>query len=200
MSENYSRKEPMSRVRRVVVKIGSGVLTHHRDIIDLEVIDSLADGVSRLIDDGMEVIIVTSGAVAAGVKKLGLKGRPKNIPEKQAAAAAGQSTLIHYYEQAFEKRGKKVAQILLTGDGLSERTRYLNARNTLSSLLHYNVIPVINENDTVAVDEIRFGDNDNLSAMVAGLSDVDLLVILPIRKGSTIKTPEALRTQASYPL
>lgn len=193
MSENHSRKKLMAGVRRVVVKIGSGVLTHHRDIIDLEVIDSLADGMSRLVDDGKEVIVVTSGAVAAGVKKLGLKGRPRNIPEKQAAAAAGQSTLIHYYEQAFEKRGKKVAQMLLTGDGLSDRRRYLNARNTLSSLLHYNVIPVINENDTVAVDEIRFGDNDNLSAMVAGLSDSDLLVVLTDTEGLYDKDPRSYK-------
>lgn len=189
MNDVTSRKNLLVKVRRVVVKIGSGVLTHHQEIIAEDVIESLVDEMSSLIDSGKEVIIVTSGSVAAGTRKLGLKRSPKSIPEKQAAAAAGQSTLIRYYEKAFEKREHKVAQILLTSDGLSDRVRYLNARNTITTLLHYGVVPVINENDTVVVDEIKFGDNDNLSAMVLGLSDADLLIILTDTEGLYNKDP-----------
>lgn len=189
MSDLEFRREAVSRARRVVIKIGSSVLTHHRDIIDLHAIESLAGEMSDIIDGGKEIVIVTSGAIAAGSRKLGLRGRPKNIPEKQAAAAAGQSVLIRHYEKAFEKSEKKVAQILLTGDGLSERSRYLNARNTIFSLLHYSVIPIINENDSVVVDEIRFGDNDNLSAMVTGLVDADLLIILTDTEGLYDRDP-----------
>jgi len=181
--------ETVKKARRIVVKIGSGVLTHHSEIIDLKVVESIAHDLSVIADMGKEVILVTSGAVAAGRRKLGLKGKPKSIPEKQAAAAAGQSTLIRFYEDAFDKRGKRVAQILLTGDALSNRKRYLNARNTIFALLHHNVIPIINENDTVAVDEIKFGDNDNLSAMVTGLADADLLVILTDTDGLFDKDP-----------
>ena len=190
MSDMDLRKNALAGVKRVVVKIGSGVLTHHSEIIDLEIIESIALDISAFIDDGGEVIIVTSGAVSAGLKKLGLKGRPSGIPEKQAAAAAGQSTLIRYYENAFEDSGKSVAQILLTGDGLSNRKRYLNARNTISTLLAHGAIPIINENDTVSVDEIKFGDNDNLSAMVAGLADADLLIILTDTDGLFDKDPK----------
>ncbi|MDT8316425.1 MAG: glutamate 5-kinase [bacterium] len=177
------RRKTLAGVKRVVVKIGSGVLTHHSEIIDLAVIEAIASDISTFVDDGGEAIIVTSGAVAAGQKKLGIKGRPNGIPEKQAAAAAGQSTLVRYYENAFEKGGKRVAQILLTGDALSNRKRYLNARNTIFTLLDYGAIPIINENDSVSVDEIKFGDNDNLSAMVAGLADADLLIILTDTEG-----------------
>lgn len=183
MNDMNLRRKTLAGVKRVVVKIGSGVLTHHSEIIDLAVIESIASDLSTFIDDGGEVIIVTSGAVAAGQRKLGIKGRPNGIPEKQAAAAAGQSTLIRYYENAFEKSDKRVAQILLTGDALSNRKRYLNARNTIFTLLDYGAIPIINENDSVSVDEIKFGDNDNLSAMVAGLTDADLLIILTDTEG-----------------
>lgn len=183
MNDLDLRRKTLAGVKRVVVKIGSGVLTHHSEIIDLAIIESIASDLSALIDDGGEVILVTSGAVAAGQKKLGIKGRPNGIPEKQAAAAAGQSTLIRYYENAFEKSDKRVAQILLTGDALSNRKRYLNARNTIFTLLDYGAIPIINENDSVSVDEIKFGDNDNLSAMVAGLTDADLLIILTDTEG-----------------
>lgn len=177
------RRKTLAGVKRVVVKIGSGVLTHHSEIIDLAVIESIVADLSSFIDDGGEVIIVTSGAVAAGQRKLGIKGRPNGIPEKQAAAAAGQSTLIHYYENAFEKSDKSVAQILITGDALSNRKRYLNARNTIFTLLDHGAVPIINENDSVSVDEIKFGDNDNLSAMVTGLVDADLLIILTDTEG-----------------
>lgn len=183
MNDMDLRRKTLAGVKRVVVKIGSGVLTHHSEIIDLAVIESITSELSTFIDEGGEVIIVTSGAVAAGQRKLGIKGGPNGIPEKQAAAAAGQSTLIRYYENAFEKSEKRVAQILLTGDALSNRKRYLNARNTIFTLLDYGAIPIINENDSVSVDEIKFGDNDNLSAMVAGLTDADLLIILTDTEG-----------------
>ncbi len=194
MSDMDIRRNALAGVKRVVVKIGSGVLTHHSEIIDLEIIESIALDISAFIDDGGEVIIVTSGAVSAGLKKLGLKGRPSGIPEKQAAAAAGQSTLIRYYENAFEDSGKSVAQILLTDDGLSNRKRYLNARNTIFTLLAHGAIPIINENDSVSVDEIKFGDNDNLSAMVAGLADADLLIILTDTDGLFDKDPKKFRS------
>lgn len=183
MSDMVLRRKTLAGVKRVVVKIGSGVLTHHSEIIDLAVIESIVADLSSFIDENGEVIIVTSGAVAAGQKKLGIKGRPNGIPEKQAAAAAGQSTLIRYYENAFEKSDKSVAQILITGDALSNRKRYLNARNTIFTLLDHGAVPIINENDSVSVDEIKFGDNDNLSAMVTGLVDADLLIILTDTEG-----------------
>ena len=184
-----TRTEIVKKARRIVVKIGSSVLTHHKDIVDHAVIESLAGGMSAILDEGKEVVIVTSGAIAAGVRKIGMKKGARSIPEKQAAAAAGQSILIRHYERAFEKEGKKVGQILLTGDGLRDRTRYLNARNTLSTLLHYGLVPIVNENDSVAVDEIRFGDNDSLSALVAGLVDADLLVILTDTEGLYDRDP-----------
>ncbi len=184
-----TRTEIVKKARRIVVKIGSSVLTHHRDILDHAVIEALTGEMSAILDEGKEVIIVTSGAIAAGVKKMGLTKGARSIPEKQAAAAAGQSILIRHYEKAFEMQGKKVAQILLTDDGLSDRTRYLNARNTLSTLLHHRLIPIVNENDSVVVDEIRFGDNDKLSALVAGLVDADLLVILTDTEGLYDKDP-----------
>ena len=183
------KKSAIEKSKRVVIKIGSAVLTHHSEILDINLIESITSDISEIINSGREVIIVTSGAVAAGCRKLGLARIPRRIPEKQAAAAAGQSTLIRSYEKAFEKKGKKAAQLLLTSDGLSDRTRYLNARNTVFSLLQHGVIPVINENDSVAVDEMRFGDNDNLSAMVTGLSDSDLLIILTDIDGLYDKDP-----------
>jgi len=189
MNEIDFKKTALKRAKKIVIKIGSALLTHHSEILDVHFIESIASDISEIIDSGREVVIVTSGAVAAGCRKLGLAGLPRSIPEKQAAAAAGQSTMIRSYERAFEKKGKKAAQILLTSDGLSDRTRYLNARNTIFSLLHHGVIPIINENDSVAVDEMRFGDNDNLSAMVTGLTDSDLLIILTDIDGLYDKDP-----------
>lgn len=183
------KKTAIKKSKRVVIKIGSTVLTHHSEILDVYIIDSIVSDISDIIDGGREVIIVTSGAVAAGCRKMGFSKVPVSIPEKQAAAAAGQSVLIRNYENAFEKNNKKVAQILLTSDGLSDRTRYLNARNTIFSLLHHGVIPIINENDSVVVNEMRFGDNDHLSAMVTGLTDADLLIILSDIDGLYDKDP-----------
>jgi len=174
-----NRKSILSKSRRIVIKVGSAVLTSSDQGLDQNRIERLASDISSIMAQGREVVLVSSGAIAAGLAKLGLK-RTKGMPLslKQAAAAVGQSSLMWMYEKTFDAHGKKVAQVLLTREDLSNRTRFLNARNTLQTLLDYGVIPIINENDTVSVDEIKFGDNDNLSSMVVHLTDADLLVIL----------------------
>jgi len=165
-------------VRRLVVKVGSGVLSRGSFTLDTRTIQSLAAQLHACRETARQVALVSSGAIVAGVGRLGLAERPRSIPLKQAAAAIGQGALIWTYEEAFAAHGVKVAQVLLTGEDLRNRARYLNARNTLFTLLTLGVLPIINENDTVAVDEIKFGDNDRLSALVAALVDADLLVIL----------------------
>jgi glutamate 5-kinase len=171
------RTELIGRARQIVVKVGSAVLTEggtlHRPTIY-----RLAQEIAALRKKGCRVTLVSSGAIATGTGKLGLKQKPASIPEKQAVAAVGQGTLIQMYEEAFELYGLRVAQVLLTRDDLTHRGRYMNARNTLTTLLSWGIIPIINENDTVAVDEIKFGDNDNLSALITHLIEADLLVIL----------------------
>jgi glutamate 5-kinase len=185
---NSDIKKNIERARRIVVKVGSGVLT--RDLgLDLDIMASLARQISVQMDQKREVILVSSGAVASGVKKIGLPKRPDKMPEKQAAAAIGQAGLIHEYEIAFSRHGKHVAQILLTDEDLSNRKRYLNARNTMGTLLDWGVLPIINENDTVAVAEIKFGDNDSLSARVALLMEADLLINLTDIDGLYDKDP-----------
>jgi len=167
----------LAHVRRVVIKIGSGVISSEAGL-DAGRIEALCQDILHLRQRGFEVVVVSSGAVAAGKGELGITGRPQTIPLKQAAAAIGQSRLMRTYKDAFRSHGVTVAQVLLTRDDLANRRRYLNARNTLMTLLEYGVVPIINENDTVVVDEIRFGDNDNLSAMVTNLVEAQLLVIL----------------------
>jgi glutamate 5-kinase len=181
MQKNIStdRKNLFAKARRIVIKVGSAVLTGSGEGLDQKRIEQLTGEIAAIMDRKCEVVIVSSGAIAAGLAKLGLKktkGMP--LPLKQAAAAVGQSGLMWMYEKTFGAHGKKVAQVLLTRDDLSNRQRFLNARNTLQTLLEYGVVPIINENDTVAVDEIKFGDNDNLSGMVVHLADAGLLVIL----------------------
>jgi glutamate 5-kinase len=171
-------RRSLSHARRVVVKVGSGLVTTPGEGPSSEHIGRLATDISTLVHDRHEVALVTSGAIATGMARLGLKARPRSIPEKQAAAAVGQSALMWEYEQAFKKHGIAVGQVLLTGQDISDRARYLNARNTLLALLEFGVLPIVNENDTVAVDEIKVGDNDNLAALVAHLIDADLLVLL----------------------
>ncbi|MCP4666963.1 MAG: glutamate 5-kinase, partial [Deltaproteobacteria bacterium] len=136
-----------------------------------------------------EIILVSSGAIAAGLKKIGMSKRPQSVSQQQAMAAVGQSSLIKAYEEAFSRQGHKVAQVLLTRDDLTHRGRYLNARNTLITLLSWKIIPIINENDTVVVDEIKFGDNDNLSAMVTNLTGAHLLINLTDIDGLFDKDP-----------
>ena len=171
------RKKVAGRAQRIVIKVGSSVLAGRRGL-DLGVINRLCDEISMLREQGRQVVIVSSGAIASGIRKVGLRGMPKTIPQKQAAAAVGQGRLIQAYEEAFSHYDLKVAQILLTSDDLTNRRRYLNARHTLQTLLVWGIIPIVNENDTVVVDEIKFGDNDNLSALITQLIEADLLVAL----------------------
>ena len=164
-------------LRRVVVKVGSSVLSDG-DGVHTPRLAQLAAALSDLRVAGKEVVLVTSGAVAAGMSALNMKQRPRTIPAKQAAAAIGQITLMALYEEGFARHGIRVAQILLTHDDLANRRRYLNAKHTLLALIEAGVVPIVNENDTVAVEEIQFGDNDNLSAQVAVLVEADVLVML----------------------
>ncbi len=171
-------RRALPKVRRLVVKVGSGLISSPAEGLLPDRIGALADELAALHREGREVVLVSSGAIAAGMARLGLTQRPRSIPEKQAAAAVGQSALMWHYEQAFGRHGIRVAQVLLTQEDISARPRYLNARNTLQALLRFRVLPIVNENDTVAVDEIKVGDNDNLGALVAHLVDADLFVIL----------------------
>jgi glutamate 5-kinase len=184
------------QAKRVVVKVGSNVLTDDNGL-NVKAIRSISRQIHRLIDRGTEVILVSSGAMASGIKKIGLSKRPDEIPKRQAVAAVGQAGLMMEYEKAFERYGKKVAQILLTSDDLNHRQRYLNARNTIHTLLSWKIVPIINENDTVGVEEIKFGDNDNLSAMITLLMDAHVLVNLTDIDGLYTKDP---RTQADATL
>jgi glutamate 5-kinase len=165
-------------MKRIVIKIGSNIIAGTHEGLDTAIIDRIAGDVSTIVSEDVEVVIVSSGAIAAGRKKLGLKTKPSDIRFKQAAAAVGQSSLMWAYERAFAEFGKKVAQILLTREDFADRKKYINAKNTLMTLLSFGIIPVINENDTVATEEIRFGDNDNLASLVAISVEADHLFIL----------------------
>ncbi|MCK5229351.1 MAG: glutamate 5-kinase [Desulfobulbaceae bacterium] len=171
------RQTHLENAKRVVVKVGSAVLTG-KDGLNRTVLKNLAQDLFWLREMGREVILVTSGAVAAGKKRLNLAVREISLREKQAVAAIGQSSLMRAYEDIFDELGQKVAQILLTHNDLSHRNRYLNVRNTILTLLEWGLIPIINENDTVSVEELRFGDNDNLGALVTNLIEADMLVCL----------------------
>jgi glutamate 5-kinase len=185
---NERRASIFYNARRVVVKVGSNVLTEDHGL-NLKAIRSISRQICRLIDGGIEIILISSGAMASGIRKVGLDKRPDEIPKRQAIAAVGQAGLIMEYEKAFARYHKKVAQILLTGDDLNNRKRYLNARNTLCMLLSWQVVPIINENDTVMIEEIQFGDNDNLAAMITLLMDADILVNLTDIDGLYTKDP-----------
>jgi glutamate 5-kinase len=173
-----NRQEWLGAPRRIVVKVGSGVLSRGGIGLHRPTLRALASCLARVRERGVETILVSSGAILAGMEALGLTERPRELPLKQAAAAVGQSHLMRAYEEAFQPCGLRVAQILLTQEDLRHRGRYLNARNTLFTLLGLHVLPIVNENDTVAVREIQFGDNDTLSALVAHVAQADLLVIL----------------------
>jgi glutamate 5-kinase len=175
---------------RVVVKIGSNLLTDKTGRINQRRIHYIAKEVAELHDKSLEIVIVSSGAIASGLKKLGLKSKPKEIRIKQATAAVGQPLLMWMYEKHFLKYKKHIAQILLTRDDLSNRERYVNAKNTLLTLLEMGVIPIINENDTVATDEIKFGDNDQLAALVSGLIEANHLIILSDVEGLYTSDPK----------
>ncbi|MCK4591113.1 MAG: glutamate 5-kinase [Candidatus Latescibacteria bacterium] len=173
-----NRKERLKCVRRLVVKVGTRVLSSENNLPDVRWIETLAGQIAQLRCRGIEVVVVSSGAIGAGMGQLSMSRRPRSIPQLQAAAAVGQNQLMHSYQVAFGRHNLTIAQILLTADDLKNRQRYLNVRNTLLTLWHYGVIPVLNENDSVATDEITVGDNDNLSAQVANLIDAHLLIIL----------------------
>ena len=193
------RKELFGGVKRAVIKVGTGVLTRNHDL-SVRIVSRLAREVSGLMDQGRQVLLVSSGAIGSGMKKVGIKDRPKDIPHKQAVAAVGQSRLMLEYEKAFARHKKKVAQILLTRDDLCNRRRYLNARNTLNVLLDWKIVPIINENDTVVVEELKFGDNDNLSAMITHLMDAQALIILTDIDGLYDKDPRVHRDASLMPL
>lgn len=177
-------------VRRAVVKVGSQVLTTPDFQLDRDAFEALAEDVAGLRARGVDVVIVTSGAVAAGIGRLGLTEKPSSIPEKQAVAAVGQLNVMWLYKEVFGARDLAVGQLLLTRDDLENRRRYQNAKSALLTLFRMGIVPIINENDTVVVDEIKFGDNDNLSALVTNLVEADLLVILSDIEGLYDRDPK----------
>jgi glutamate 5-kinase len=174
---------PLTQARRIVVKVGSSLVTDEGRGVDANAIGHWSRQLSALARRGLEVVMVSSGAIAEGMKRLGWTSRPKELPELQAAAAVGQMGLAQIWETQLREHGVASAQVLLTHADLADRERYLNARSTLQTLLQLKVVPVINENDTVVTDEIKFGDNDTLGALVANLVDADALVILTDQQG-----------------
>jgi len=177
------------QTRRWVVKIGSALLTRNGQGFDGKVLSPWADQMAGFLGGGGKLVLVSSGAVAEGMTRMGWTCRPKSLHQLQAAAAIGQMGLIRAYEACFQKRGLHAAQVLLTRDDLADRERYLNARSTLRALLQLGVVPVVNENDTVATDELRFGDNDTLAALVANLIEADLLILLTDQDGLFDRDP-----------
>jgi glutamate 5-kinase len=183
------RQQYLESLKRIVIKIGSYILASPDHTLNRTMIRNLASQVAALRDQGLEVILVSSGAIAAGVRQLGLSAVPQRMPQKQAAAAIGQSHLIWEYERNFRRLGYLVAQVLLTHEDLADRRRFLNAKNTLEELLAFGVIPIINENDTVSVEEIKVGDNDLLSATVATMAQAQLLIIVSDVEGLYTEDP-----------
>ena len=182
-------RDSLKSKRRIVVKIGSALLTRDGQGLNSDGIHDWAAQIAQLRGRGIEVVLVSSGAVAAGMQRLGRSTRPHALHELQAMAAVGQMNLVQVYESAFQRHGLHTAQVLLTHDDLTNRKRYLNSRTTLRTLVGLGVIPVINENDTVATEEIRFGDNDTLAALVANLIEADLLLILTDQRGLYDRDP-----------
>ncbi len=173
----------LAKARRIVVKVGSSLVTNDGKGLDHAALARWAEQIVQLVEGGRQVVLVSSGAIAEGLQRLGWKKRPKALHELQAAAAVGQMGLVQAYESVFRQHGLHAAQVLLTHEDLADRTRYLNARSTLVSLLGLRVVPVVNENDTVSNDEIKLGDNDTLGALVTNLIEADCLVILTDQQG-----------------
>ena len=190
MSRLSFDRATLKDVKRIVIKVGSSTMTYGNGKRNFSRIDRLAREIADLANQGKEIILVSSGAVAVGVDRLGLAAKPKTIPGKQAAAAVGQGVLMHTYEKIFAEYGQIVAQVLLTRMDSVDRHRYTNSRNTFLALLEHKVIPIVNENDVVAIDELKIGDNDNLSALVAGIIDADLLIILSDIDGLYTANPQ----------
>ena len=184
-------RQKLAQKKRWVIKIGSALLTNDGRGLNRDGMQSWVDQIAALLAQGHEVVLVSSGSVAEGMTRLGWKTRPEEVHKLQAAAAVGQMGLVQAYERAFAHHQRNTAQILLTHDDLSDRKRYLNARTTLRTLLDMGVVPVINENDTVVTDEIKFGDNDTLGALVANLVEADLLVILTDQQGLFTADPRS---------
>ena len=178
MGEGKAYREALKKAKRIVVKVGTSTITYANGKRNFSQIDRLARELSDLQNQGKEMILVSSGAVAVGVDRLGLPAKPSTIPGKQACAAVGQGVLMHTYEKLFADYGQIVAQVLITRTEAIDRHRYTNCRNTFMTLLQQGVIPIVNENDVVALDELKIGDNDNMSALVAGIVDADLVIIL----------------------
>jgi glutamate 5-kinase len=183
-----TRKEQLANVRKILVKVGSAVLTGE-DGLDLNIIEQLVGDIAALRERGCQVVLVSSGAIASGKHRMGIEGKLKSIPQKQAAAAVGQGRLMRVYSNAFGKHGLFVGQVLLTMSDITDRKRFLNIRNTLFTLMDWGVITIINENDTVAVDEIKFGDNDHLAAMVANIVEAHLVINLTSTEGLYDRNP-----------
>ena len=194
-----TRQEILKGIKKVVIKIGSAVLTG-KDGLDLQIIDQTVDEISDLIKKGYHIVLVSSGAIASGKHRLGISGPLKNLPQKQAAAAVGQGRLMRIYSNSFGGHDIHVAQILVTMSDLTDRKRFLNIRNTLSTLLEWGVIPIINENDTVSVAEIKFGDNDNLAAMIANTIDAHLVINLTMTEGLFDCNPTKFKAAKRIPL
>ncbi len=182
------RKQIVSNVKKALIKIGTGVLAG-TDGLDLSIVEQLVDEMVALRSRGMQIVIVTSGAIASGKHRMGITSKLKSMPQKQACAAIGQGRLMRIYSNAFGRHGVYVAQILLTMSDLTDRARYINVRNTLSTLMDWSVVPIINENDTVSVDEIKFGDNDHLAAMIANVIQADILINLTNTEGLFDRNP-----------
>ena len=178
-----ARHQVLNQVKTLVVKVGTNVLSTDDDRLDADRIASLAEQLHAIRQRGINLVLVSSGAIGAGMGLLGLKERPKDLSHLQAAAATGQAHLIHIYDKAFRPHGFHAAQVLLTANDFKNRSRYLNVRNTLRTLGEYQVVPIINENDTVSTEEIKLGDNDRLAAMVAGLIQADMLIVLSVVDG-----------------
>ena len=184
------REEILENIQKIVVKVGTSTLTNEDGSLNIEKIKKIVSELSNLSDKGYDVVLVTSGAVGAGMGKLNMTERPKTLSEKQALASVGQVALTHLYQLFFQEYGKIIGQILLTRGDFSDRRRYLNARNVCNTLLKNKIIPVINENDAVVSNELKVGDNDTLSALVSGLIDADLLIILSDVQGLYNKNPQ----------
>ena len=184
-------REKLAKAKRIVIKVGSSTITYPNGKVNYEKIEKLARIMADLQNSGREMILVSSGAGAVGVGRLKFEGKPKDMPGKQACAAVGQGILMHIYERLFAEYGQTVAQVLLTRADTLDRHHYANSRNTFQKLLEWGVIPVVNENDVVAIDEFKIGDNDNLSALVAGIVDADVDILLSDVDGLYTANPQS---------
>jgi glutamate 5-kinase len=188
---NLIRREVIETAKTVVIKVGTSVLSNDDDSLNIARIAALVEQIDRIRKTGRRVVLVSSGAVGAGMGLLGMKERPKDLPHLQAAAASGQAHLIRLYDDCLQVHGCRAAQLLLTANDFRTRERYLNVRNTLNSLFDYAIVPVINENDSVSITEIQFGDNDQLAGMVSNLLDDSILVILSVVDGFLDGDPDS---------